>query len=77
MITDRSVDLLYVACNRREFTIETFSTLLANTDWPYVRRLFREGRLGAAVNELLQYSERESDGVKPWLRILACNFSSS
>ncbi len=36
----RRVDLLYLACNRLEFTRETFATLLANTDWGCVRQLF-------------------------------------
>jgi glycosyltransferase involved in cell wall biosynthesis len=35
-----SIDLLYVAYNRREFTEQSFEALLANTDWTLVRRLF-------------------------------------
>jgi len=34
------VDLLFLACNRLEFTRETFSALLANTDWQRVHELF-------------------------------------
>src|SRR5260370_33515160 len=40
MTAGSSVEVLYLACNRREFTKETFDTLLANTDWHYVHELF-------------------------------------
>lgn len=39
MSDERRVELLYLACNRLEFTRESFATLLANTDWPQVQRL--------------------------------------
>lgn len=35
----RDVDLLYIACNRLEFTKETFSTLILSTEWDLVREL--------------------------------------
>ena len=54
MMEDGCVDLLYVACNRLEFTRETFSTLLANTDWRYVRQLF-------------VYDDGSRDGTCEWL----------
>ena len=37
---ERSVDLLFLAWNRREFTEESFRTLLRNTDWKFVNKLF-------------------------------------
>lgn len=37
---DKTVDLLYLASNRRAFTEESFTALEANTDWFLVRRLF-------------------------------------
>lgn len=40
VIGERSVDLMYLACNRLEFTRESFSALLTNTDWEYVHELF-------------------------------------
>lgn len=49
-----SVDLLYLACNRLEFTQETFTTLVANTDWAYVR-------------ELVVYDDGSVDGTREWL----------
>jgi glycosyltransferase involved in cell wall biosynthesis len=39
-LTGRCVDLLYLACNRLEFTRESFTTMLANTDWERVHELF-------------------------------------
>lgn len=54
MINDGCVDLLYLACNRLEFTQETFTTLLANTDWRYVRELF-------------VYDDGSQDGTREWL----------
>lgn len=49
-----SVDLLYLACNRLEFTRETFTTLVANTDWQY-------------VHELFVYDDGSIDGTREWL----------
>jgi glycosyltransferase involved in cell wall biosynthesis len=54
MIEDNRVDLLYLACNRLEFTQETFTTLLANTDWRY-------------VHELFVYDDGSRDGTCEWL----------
>jgi len=54
MINDGCVDLLYLACNRLEFTQETFATLLANTDWRY-------------VHELFVYDDGSQDGTQEWL----------
>ncbi|HXU35896.1 MAG TPA: glycosyltransferase [Blastocatellia bacterium] len=54
MLEDRSVDLLYLACNRLEFTIETFTTLLMNTDWRF-------------VNTLFVYDDGSRDGTREWL----------
>jgi len=54
MIEDCSVDLLYLAYNRLEFTQETFNVLLANTDWRYVRELF-------------VYDDGSQDGTREWL----------
>jgi GT2 family glycosyltransferase len=50
----RSVDLFYLACNRLEFTQETFAALVANTDWAYVR-------------ELVVYDDGSVDGTREWL----------
>ena len=52
---DGTVDLLYLACNRRAFTEETFNTLVANTDWFLVRRLF-------------VYDDGSIDGTKEFLK---------
>lgn len=49
------VDLMYLACNRLEFTRETFSNLLANTDWQF-------------VNQLFVYDDGSTDGTAEWLR---------
>jgi glycosyltransferase involved in cell wall biosynthesis len=49
-----AVDLLYLACNRLEFTRETFSALLANTGWNQ-------------VHELFVYDDGSSDGTREWL----------
>ncbi|RPJ86990.1 MAG: glycosyltransferase [Acidobacteria bacterium] len=54
MLTKHSVDLLYLACNRLEFTRESFSALLQNTDWDYVR-------------ELVLYDDGSEDGTCEWL----------
>lgn len=51
---EKSVDLLYLACNRLEFTQETFTTMLANTDWQFVRELF-------------VYDDGSQDGTREWL----------
>jgi GT2 family glycosyltransferase len=48
------VDLLYLACNRLEFTRETFSALLANTSWD-------------RVHELFVYDDGSIDGTREWL----------
>lgn len=54
MFGDRSVDLLYLASNRLEFTVETFTTLLGNTDWRF-------------VNTLFVYDDGSVDGTREWL----------
>src|SRR5882672_6324069 len=54
VIENRCVDLLYLACNRLKFTQETFTTLLANTDWRY-------------VHELVVYDDGSIDGTREWL----------
>lgn len=48
------VDLMFLACNRLEFTRETFGALLANTDW-------------TLVNELHVYDDGSVDGTRQWL----------
>jgi GT2 family glycosyltransferase len=48
------VDVMFLACNRAEFTRETFGALLANTDW-------------ALVNELHVYDDGSVDGTRQWL----------
>ena len=50
----RYVDLLYLAWNRLEFTQESFTALLANTDWHYVRQLF-------------VCDDGSQDGTREWL----------
>ncbi len=54
MTDQRSVDLLYLACNRLEFTQETFTALIANTDWQL-------------VHELFVYDDGSQDGTREWL----------
>ncbi len=49
-----TVDLLYLACNRLEFTRETFGALVRNTDWDLVR-------------ELVVYDDGSVDGTCEWL----------
>lgn len=51
----QSVDVMYLACNRLEFTRETFSGLLENTHWQY-------------VNELFVYDDGSRDGTLDWLQ---------
>jgi GT2 family glycosyltransferase len=48
------VSLMFLACNRLEFTQESFTALLANTDWPL-------------VSELHVYDDHSSDGTREWL----------
>jgi hypothetical protein len=50
----RSVDLLFLACNRLAFTRRSFSTLLANTDW-------------SLVHELFVCDDGSLDGTREWL----------
>jgi GT2 family glycosyltransferase len=45
---------MYLACNRLEFTRETFTTLVSNTDWRY-------------VHELFVYDDGSVDGTREWL----------
>jgi len=54
VIEKSCVDVLYLACNRLEFTQETFTALLNNTDWPY-------------VHELFVYDDGSVDGTREWL----------
>jgi GT2 family glycosyltransferase len=49
-----SVDLLYLACNRLEYTRETFTALASNTGWDFVR-------------ELVVYDDGSQDGTCEWL----------
>jgi len=56
-MTDRAttpVDVMFPACNRLEFTRETFGALLTNTDW-------------SLVNELHVYDDGSVDGTRQWL----------
>jgi O-methyltransferase len=55
MIEPRCVDLFYLTSNRLEFTRETLSSLLANTDWEFVREF--------VVND-----NNSVDGTKEWVR---------
>jgi GT2 family glycosyltransferase len=64
MFGDRSVDLLYLASNRLEFTVETFTTLLKNTDWRFVNRLF-------------VYDDGSADGTREWLEANAARAPAS
>ena len=50
----KRVDLLYLACNRLEFTRETFTTLLKNTNWDEIR-------------QLVVYDDGSVDGTAEWL----------
>ncbi|MBV7339358.1 glycosyltransferase family 2 protein [Chloroflexi bacterium TSY] len=54
MVEQRCTDLMYLAWNRLEFTKETFSNLLTNTDWEY-------------VHELFVYDDGSHDGTGEWL----------
>jgi GT2 family glycosyltransferase/SAM-dependent methyltransferase len=54
MTDPRRVDLLYLAYNRLEFTRETFTALVANTDWQF-------------VHELHAYDDGSQDGTCEWL----------
>jgi glycosyltransferase involved in cell wall biosynthesis len=51
----RRVDLLYLACNRLEFTRETFSALIANTDWD-------------RVQQCVVFDDGSVDGTAEWLQ---------
>jgi glycosyltransferase involved in cell wall biosynthesis len=55
MSDQRRVELLYLACNRLEFTRESFMTLLANTDW-------------SAVQRLVVGDDGSRDGTRAWLQ---------
>ncbi|MGA1871582.1 MAG: glycosyltransferase family A protein [bacterium] len=54
MIEKKCIDVMYLACNRLEFTQETFTTLVATTDWQY-------------VHELFVYDDGSRDGTCEWL----------
>lgn len=54
VVSERCVDMLYLACNRLEFTRETFGALITNTDWQYVR-------------ELVVIDDGSRDGTREWL----------
>jgi glycosyltransferase involved in cell wall biosynthesis len=54
MSDEGCVDLMYLACNRLEFTRETFTALLKNTDWHH-------------VHELFVYDDGSQDGTREWL----------
>src|SRR5262245_55562958 len=70
----RCVDLLYLACNRLEFTQETFATLLVNTDWHYVRELFvcDDG----SVDGTRQWLDKNAPSAPVPLRMLHTSFGS-
>jgi GT2 family glycosyltransferase len=51
----RCVDLLFLAKNRRAFTMEAFDALDANTDWFLVKKLF-------------VYDDGSTDGTREWLK---------
>jgi len=52
------VELLFLARNRLEFTRESFTTLLANTDW-------------AMVDRLILLDDGSTDGTREWLAAAA------
>jgi GT2 family glycosyltransferase len=49
------VDILFLGCNRLEFTRETFEALILNTDWDLVRTLF-------------VIDDGSCDGTREWLQ---------
>lgn len=49
------IDLLYVAFNRLEFTVESFDQLIRNTDWTLVRKLY-------------VHDDGSTDGTAGWLQ---------
>jgi hypothetical protein len=51
---DQCVDCLYLAWNRLEFTRESFTALVANTEWRF-------------VHELFVYDDGSEDGTGEWL----------
>lgn len=53
-MTEQSVDLLFLAFNRLEFTQESFNALLKNTDWQYIQ-------------QLSVYDDGSVDGTRDWL----------
>jgi glycosyltransferase involved in cell wall biosynthesis len=66
MPADASVDLLYLACNRLEFTRETFQALAANTNWALVRELFvmDDGSIDGTAEWLQQASAQIPAAVR-------------
>lgn len=56
-----TLDVIFVAFNRLEFTRFAFEKLLENTDWSHVRRLH-------------VYDDGSTDGASEWLRA-ACEFA--
>lgn len=50
------VDIMFLAWNRKAFTIESFQTMLANTEWERVGRLY-------------VYDDGSSDGTREWLEL--------
>jgi Glycosyl transferase family 2 len=48
------IEILYLAWNRREFTVKSFETMLANTDW-------------AKVDRLVVYDDGSTDGTCEYL----------
>jgi glycosyltransferase involved in cell wall biosynthesis len=54
-MTECSVDLLFPAFNRLEFTQQTFAALLENTDWRYIQCF-------------TVYDDGSADGTRQWLQ---------
>jgi glycosyltransferase involved in cell wall biosynthesis len=52
--TLQMTDVLFLACNRLEFTRASFTTLVANTDW-------------SLVDTLWIYDDGSTDGTREWL----------
>lgn len=50
-----TVEILYLAWNRKAFTIASFELMLANTDW-------------SLVDRLVVYDDGSTDGTRSWLR---------
>jgi predicted glycoside hydrolase/deacetylase ChbG (UPF0249 family) len=63
------VDIIFLAWNRREFTVESLKYLRLNTDWSRVRRvlLYDDGSVDGTLEELMQFATGDVAPFEAWV----------